>query len=128
MWIWIGSGSATQPKNDTYPDQQHWDCYQKTIPRFLGVFLTDFSLIEARGLVVDFYVAMKSMVSYSSNLGKGYFLFFVVVKFVPTSVPDPDTSDQWIWTRKGQKHVDPDPEHWYQRTASRYQYYGSGLQ
>ena len=32
-----------------------------------------FSVIDGRGLVVDFYVAMKTMVSYSSNLGKGYF-------------------------------------------------------
>jgi hypothetical protein len=69
----FGSGFAKLSKNDTYPDQQHWDWHQKTNPRFLGVFLTNFSLIEARGLVVDFYVAMKSMVSYSSNLGKGYF-------------------------------------------------------
>jgi|688.fasta_scaffold270521_1 hypothetical protein len=29
-----------------------------------------FSVIDGRGLVVDFYVAMKTMVSYSSNLGK----------------------------------------------------------
>jgi predicted phosphatase len=29
-----------------------------------------FSIIDARGLVVDFYVASKDMVSYSSNLGK----------------------------------------------------------
>jgi hypothetical protein len=44
------------PASQNYADKKHDFSY--------------FSVIDGRGLVVDFYVAMKTMVSYSSNLGK----------------------------------------------------------
>jgi hypothetical protein len=36
-----------------------------------------YSLMDSRGLVISFYVASKQMVTYSSNMGRYYFLFFL---------------------------------------------------
>jgi len=53
------------------PEVESGICLKKISNLFLVSSMRGpyFSIIDARGLVVDFYVASKDMVSYSSNLG-----------------------------------------------------------